>query len=86
MTWQPIETAPKDGSPVLLYYPEGLWVTSEATDWDTVPEPEYAVMRWDQELAARLTGRDALCWRGYYEGTTPHGAPSLWMPIPAPLT
>jgi hypothetical protein len=49
--WQPIETAPKDGTEVLMYHPElgcavwpstennGLGTTKDVTHWMPLPEP-----------------------------------------------
>ena len=81
MEWQPIETAPRDGTPILLFYPEGIWDSSlDAEPGSTFPD--WAVMRWDVEWGKRAPEAD-YCWRGYYEATTPKGKPTHWLPIPA---
>ncbi len=69
--WQPIETAPQDGTPILLYYPErnccirGAWIEMTDGDWET------GYKRWmewqvDDELYIGDEG---------YE-------PTHWMPLP----
>lgn len=81
MDWQPIETAPKDGRPVLLYYPEGIW-EDDWNDYEGRFLPDCAVMRWDRECAARVPTAD--CWFGYYEAIGPNGSPTLWAVISLP--
>ena len=77
--WRGIETAPKDGTPVLLYYPEGEW-----NDYQGRHLPVMAVMRWDVEFGLRAGPGADYCWFGYYDGTTPGDKPTHWMPLPAP--
>lgn len=72
MTWQPIETAPTDGTPVLLYYPSGAI------------EPRGKEDGTDPILAVMSCERPGL-WEGYYSGIGPSwDAPTHWMPLPQP--
>lgn len=80
MGWQPIKTAPRDGTPVLLFYPEGIW-DSAWNDYEGRFLPDMAVMRWDGEDRPVSY---AHCWRGYYDGTNPRGNPTLWKAIAFP--
>ena len=74
MTWQPIETAPKDGTVV------DLWI--RAKDHEFRAED----MRWDSD---RITGEigwiddgtDAILHRAYGGVEM---APTHWMPLPEP--
>jgi hypothetical protein len=68
MTWQPIETAPKDGSPLLVYFPEiGTWEVFWSTNvfdfgsWN-VSDNKHE----DRPLRGWST------------------QPTHWMPLPAP--
>lgn len=83
MEWQPIETAPKDGTPVLLYvkkqiceawFSEGYWTA------DTPIAPaEYYGDAWvccDDEFQIEVEfGPD---------GFESHGPATHWMPLPEP--
>ena len=76
MEWQPIETAPKDGTAVLLW---GLWA-GEINGPDETPRvdigqftdgrSDYAGNDWWQ----LLTGDAYACWM----------QPTHWMPLPPP--
>ena len=85
--WQPIETAPKDGTRIFGYSPR---------DVDDLGQP-FAVIYW-YEIPPRTyyephpTVRDAFVlverkseYEGYWEGAeiTPFRA-THWMPLPAP--
>ena len=71
MDWQPIETAPKDGTSVLMFYPCGRH-DHEWNDFEGRYEAVMAVMACD----------DRGIWHGYYEATGPDGYPTHWMPLP----
>jgi len=68
MEWQPIETAPKDGTTVLLYLPE----------YDEVRTAFYATAVEDgdeQWVIARSVGETAIAFIARN--------PSHWQPVPA---
>ncbi len=83
MTWQPIETAPRDGTTCLLWTTierRVWWMTIDRDDYDDQPQP--IVGRW---------------WRDGWvsdAGYTPYGdstdmdscelRPTHWMPLPDP--
>ena len=71
--WRPITTAPKDGSKVLLYYPEGEY-DGQWNDFEGRSAPLMAVMSADKRGY----------WKGYYSGTSPDGTPTHWAPLPTP--
>ena len=85
MDWQPIETAPKDGTWVMLYRPHadfGAWDTIVFARWY---EDEWA---WPQEVfdpyePPDLDERDD---RGFFahECFTDASNFTHWMPLPAP--
>ena len=71
--WRPIETAPKDGTHILLYYPErdccigGSYVEITDGDWET------GYKRWmEWQVDDELYVGD----EGY--------SPTHWMPLPTP--
>jgi hypothetical protein len=81
--WQPIETAPKDGTPVLLFHKthgcaEGRYIAGE---WNTgFDGDEYEGPVW-------CFGDDAYCEEieeGFEEHPAHHGLVTHWMPLPQP--
>lgn len=75
MDWQPIETAPRDGTDVLLFYPlEGL-----RHDWN----PQVVIAGWrDYSRAPQLSG-----WVFQSRGVRGYSAtfqPTHWQPLPTP--
>lgn len=77
--WQPIESAPKDGTRILAYDPEGL------------DSPVYAVVRWYTyegevfEEAGDGLYRKVIYETSWWDGAsyTPFHA-THWMPLPSP--
>lgn len=75
--WQPIETAPKDGSAILLWDAErevaivGMWLSFAGTNSPDSYEPAYS--GWDS-ISGVPTWLDA----------SPDAQPTHWMPLPAP--
>ena len=66
--WQPIETAPKDRKPVLVYLPDDEKITSAYFEyWENYP----AASRWSL-CAVGCRAEDGDCY------------PSHWMPLPEP--
>lgn len=83
--WQPIETAPKDGTPILIYQPdyedggELAWQRhtqhnnydgeDEATDTTSFDDQRYAIGYWRP-------------WGGWGNRNSSHVNPTHWMPLP----
>lgn len=74
MTWQPIETAPKDGTVV------DLWVVDKNGDGDRELDFYWSVQegRWTSDTEDFFSGRSLLCW-GENDVRITH-----WQPITAP--
>lgn len=72
--WQPIETAPKDGTPILLYWPH-------------YPDEEKGVVwlgAWKvNDRLAKGYFSDSCEWDDF-EMAEPRYAPSHWQPLPPP--
>lgn len=75
MEWQPIETAPKDGSYVLTFVPKP-WngLTIKPLRWE-----EEVTLTWEDVDATTRERRetDSSHWSTYEE-------PTHWMPLPPP--
>jgi hypothetical protein len=68
--WQPIATAPKDGTPVIAYQPEGRFSND-------VPFPAgVGIAHWCKE-----DRHNDAHWAG---PLTPRGHPTCWQPLPSP--
>lgn len=72
MEWQPIETAPKDGTPVLLFEWRG-------DPWEE-PEANIFVGEWDHHRDGELYKTQWVCTE--YEAFNHN--PTHWMPLPPP--
>jgi hypothetical protein len=77
MTWQPIETAPKDGTHILLFDPEADY-DSSWNDYEGRYLPRIAVAHW-KPYPNGYGG-----WKGYYSGIDAIENPTHWMPLPEP--
>lgn len=79
MGWQPIETAPKDGTPILLFGPHGKWGLGAL-----VPQV-FDQMKFWSGTAAWIgsdrwnEGRTSVSIGGYDTEEATH-----WMPLPSP--
>lgn len=74
--WQPIETAPKDGEPVLLYKPNERMVGSYVTvGWWSPDDGEGGGVWHDKTGCLGYFSRIAEAKQGY---------PTHWMPLPQP--
>ena len=73
--WQPIETAPKDGAPILIWQPENAQF-DQINDCK-FDDPRYAIGYWrvwaKSEWAAAWGNRNQA-----------HVNPTHWMPLPEP--
>lgn len=77
MDWQPIETAPKDGSVIVLSWHEG----GEAQ--------ESFIMQWGHIQKNGLFPRNTGMWVSpdgsmTWNGSADDGGPTHWMPLPSP--
>jgi hypothetical protein len=68
MTWQPIETAPKDGTAILVRVPNYAYDSSET----------MTVVRWRHECWELTRGGS------YAEDHDLNATPTHWMPLPEP--
>lgn len=72
MKWQPIETAPKDGSRIMLGNKFGVWMA----DWRSVYQSGY---RPDNPWASAMLNHDHIKYR-----PAAYWPPTHWMPLPEP--
>ena len=70
--WQPIDTAPKDGTPILAFQ---HWAAAG---------PSWCVLEWDEFGEHIETGRQAGGWTPPEDGYVGFWEPTHWMPLPAP--
>ena len=90
--WQPIETAPKDGSDIILGAPAQTFKGKQV-------EPRTTIGRWttDEECMEKIgdCGGECRCpeyryhdpfWMSWDGGFTEENPPTHWMPLPAPPT
>ncbi len=67
-TWQPIKTAPKDGTTILVYQPAGMWASRVQSRGECV-----VTAHWHQPGNPERHG----LW-------FPICRPTHWMPLPEP--
>ena len=87
MTWQPIETAPKDGTKILL---SKFGYHNDAGD-EPVGTEEWSRRVWDNtrrkfSLWWCVAGHWSVQWNNWNDGVEPSGlaGPTHWMPLPTP--
>jgi hypothetical protein len=79
MTWQPIETAPKDGTPVLVFSPHAPFsdptniIVAKFDTWRSDPNGEYSWWSYCESVLADISGQI-------------EPEPTHWMPLPPPPT
>ena len=68
--WQPIETAPKDGTRVMAYWPDcyGNNAAAQVESW---------FGPWSK-------GNAKMTWQSAFEWDDGHNSPTHWRPLPAP--
>jgi hypothetical protein len=79
MEWQPIETAPRDGSWFMICNAADGFDSYEVGKFDPMPWPEYIRADTEAELYYKEL-RTVHEWRGF---NNMHRA-THWMPLPAP--
>lgn len=86
--WRPIETAPKDGTPILAYGPLPGWNSRDhgwhgvrETRWDCYPQGSPGYDKW-----TRGEGPLGIGWEWYepVHNWQHHWQPTHWLPLPAP--
>jgi hypothetical protein len=79
--WQPIETAPKDGTPVLVYWPcieideDGDVTGKVLADPGLVGVSQNAHGGWEDPECLNAVGY-------HFDDLWEYGAPTHWMPLP----
>lgn len=76
MEWQPIETAPKDGTRIFVWQPDGRWRTNSASHGDRGEHVQ--VVYWHNPYNSNSEG----FWVGGTSGRAYR--PTHWMPLPSP--
>ena len=74
MDWQPIETAPRDGTVILVFQGAGDGFYTE--------KGQIGTARWREQLM--LGGSMTWCAADCCDGVTTYDNATHWMPLPAP--
>lgn len=88
--WQPIETAPKDGTAIVIYEPSGHYGRIQNTYMpeSALKEGECTYFETDPRLLRFDDTRYAIgCWTPYGKWSNRNCAdvnPTHWMPLPEP--
>jgi hypothetical protein len=69
--WQPIATAPKDGTPILIYVPDHGWT-----------QPILMASWSSDERHPQHNCWEIWCGSGRYSGDIKPEHPTHWMPLP----
>lgn len=73
--WRPIETAPKDGTPILIWQPDNRH--HDEIDGCKFDDPRYAIGYWRAWAKSEWD-------MGWGNRNQAHVNPTHWMPLPAP--
>jgi hypothetical protein len=80
MTWQPIETAPRDGRAILIWEPsrdERNRMFTEDGGYVEFDHPRYAIGYW-------RVFYDGKAWASWGDRNNERVNPTHWQPLPAP--
>ena len=76
--WRDIESAPKDGTPIIVWCPE-FWVNEGITPWG---RGAIVTAYWGVYVDCREDEKP--CWIVVESNGTDPCTPTMWMPLPAP--
>lgn len=85
MTWQPIETAPKDGTPIVLG--KANWLVFPKARWLMCDGDEASFFAWvfdDEYSPCLVPNEDGGNILGWAEDIENGCMPTHWMPLPEP--
>lgn len=93
MTWQPIETAPKDGTQILAHGMGVKGMPKIAWDANEPREPAWLVIRWVEAWYDDYEDQGDGTYKkvqkqgyAYWQPDPQQFQPTHWMPLPPPAT
>lgn len=83
--WQPIETAPRDGTQILVWRMGHLWIASWRSYW-TLEDMRWVVRQPDSSRPAEAGSVISIGPPTELETAVGISGPTHWMPLPDPPT
>ena len=80
--WLPIESAPKDGSDILLYSPEEIWHNAPLVGQNISTHPERVTVGSWAIVIGDQNNDPYEGWESWDGGFTEENPPTHWMPMP----